>query len=347
MDGAGYRNRPLPHGVRVCHRHFYFARHAGKQRTLCYKCRYRSSAVAMTNQHKAYLLAAMTVLLWSTVASAFKLSLRHMDPIQLLFFANLVSVFALFAILLVQKKIHLLRAYSRRDLLKSALLGMLNPFLYYLVLFRAYDLLPAQEAQPLNYTWAITLTLLSIPLLKQRIAAAQLIAILISYLGVVIISTHGDPLSLRFSNGVGVALALGSTVIWALYWIYNTKNRKDPVTSLFLNFLFGLPLAFLAVVLTSEIRVEHMAGLVGAVYVGLFEMSVAFVLWLGALRLARTTASVANLIFFSPFLSLIFIHFLLGEEILTSTLVGLVFIVAGNVLQHLGNRSMRTAAVTD
>ncbi len=301
----------------------------------------------MTNQHKAYLFAAMTVLLWSTVASAFKLSLRYMDPIQLLFFANLVSVTTLFAILLIQKKLYLLRTYSRRDLMHSAMLGILNPFLYYLVLFKAYDLLPAQEAQPLNYTWAITLTLLSIPLLKQRIATRQFLAILISYLGVVIISTRGDLLSLRFSNATGVALALGSTVIWALYWIYNTKDQKDPVASLFLNFLFGLPFVSIALVVLSELRIEHTLGLVGAAYVGLFEMSIAFVLWLNALRLARTTASVANLIFFSPFLSLIFIHFLVGEKILASTLVGLMFIVAGNILQQFGKKPIQTAAVVD
>lgn len=301
----------------------------------------------MNNQYKAYLFAAMTVLLWSTVASAFKLSLRYMDPIQLLFFANLVSVTALFAILLIQKKLYLLRTYSRRQLLRSAVLGILNPFLYYLVLFKAYDLLPAQEAQPLNYTWAITLTLLSIPLLKQRIAIVQFVAILISYIGVVIIATHGDLLSLRFSNAAGVALALGSTVIWALYWIYNTKDQRDPVASLFLNFLFGLPLVFLAVLVLSEPRIEHTAGWLGAVYVGLFEMGIAFVLWLNALRLAHTTASVANLIFFSPFLSLIFIHFLVGEKILVSTLVGLVFIVGGNLLQQFGKQPVRTAAVAD
>lgn len=302
---------------------------------------------SMNNQSKAYLFAAMTVLLWSTVASAFKLSLRYMDPIQLLFFANVVSVATLLLMLIIQKKLYLLRTYSRRDLMRSAMLGFLNPFLYYLVLFEAYDLLPAQEAQPLNYTWAITLTLLSIPLLKQRITATQLFAILISYLGVVIISTHGDLLSLRFSNVLGVTLALGSTIIWALYWIYNTKDQKDPVASLFLNFLFGLPLVFLTVLAFSELRIEHAVGLVGVAYVGLFEMSIAFVLWLNALRLARTTASVANLIFFSPFLSLIFIHFLVGEKILASTLVGLVFIVAGNVLQRFGKKPSPATVNTD
>ncbi len=289
----------------------------------------------MDQQRKAYLYAAATVLLWSTVASAFKLSLRHFTPLQLLFYANIVSILVLAAVLIAQKKLPLLWQYSRRDLLRCAVLGALNPFLYYVVLFKAYDLLPAQEAQPLNYTWAITLAVLSIPLLKQRLGLWELVAIFISYFGVVVISTHGDVLSLRFSNTLGVALALGSTVIWALYWIYNTKDRNDPVASLLLNFVFGFPLVALATGLYSSPAGVSLPGLLGAAYVGVFEMGITFVLWLKALRLSASTAKVSTLIFFSPFLSLVFIHFLVGERILLSTIVGLAFIVAGNVLQQL------------
>jgi drug/metabolite transporter (DMT)-like permease len=79
-------------------------------------------------------------------------------------------------------------------------------------------------------------------------------------------------------------------------------------------------------------------GLLGAAYVGTFEMGLTFVLWLKALRLSRTTAQVGNLIFLSPLLSLVLIHFLVGEEIFPSTLVGLVLILAGNVIQGLAGR---------
>ncbi len=299
----------------------------------------------MDQQRKAYLYAAATVLLWSTVASAFKLSLRHLTPLQLLFYANIVSILVLGLVLIVQKKLPLLRQYSGRELARCAVLGVLNPFLYYVVLFKAYDLLPAQEAQPLNYTWAITLAILSIPLLKQRLGLKELAAIFVSYFGVVVISTHGDVLSLRFSNTLGVALALGSTVIWALYWIYNTKDKNDPVASLFLNFVFGFPLVALATGFYSSLAVDSVAGLLGAAYVGVFEMGITFVLWLKALRLSSSTAKVGTLIFFSPFLSLVFIHFLVGERILVSTILGLAFIVAGNVLQHLARPRLAAADI--
>ena len=291
----------------------------------------------MRDQHRAYLFGAATVLMWSTVASAFKLSLNHIDHIQLLLYSCMVSICVLSVILLIQGRFMIIFSYTRRQYLLSLWLGILNPFLYYLVLFKAYDLLPAQVAQPVNYTWALTLAFLSIPLLKQKIGLRVLIAGLICYCGVFIILTHGDIGNLTASDPTGVILALFSTVIWSLFWIYNTKDERDPAASLLLNFLFSLPFILISCLIFSDIRAVNIAGLVGAAYVGVFEMGFTFVLWLYALRLSENTAKVGYLIFLSPFLSLVFIHVLVGETIFSSTVVGLVLIVAGLVLQHYGS----------
>ncbi len=291
----------------------------------------------MINQRKAYLYALTTVLLWSTVATAFKLALAHLSPVELLFWAALVSTFVLGFILTVQGRFGQVFVCTRQQYLRSLILGALNPFLYYLVLFEAYDRLPAQEAQPLNYTWAITLAILSVPLLKQKIARSDFLAAFICYAGVVIISTHGDPLSMNFSDTLGVFLALFSTIIWALYWIYNTKETRDPVVALFLNFLFSLPLIAVWCAYTGSFTLT-LPGLLGAAYIGLFEMGITFVTWIMALKLSENTAKVGNLIFLSPFLSLVFIHFLLGEQILPSTYLGLVLIVTGLLVQARGRR---------
>ena len=261
-----------------------------------------------------------------------------MDPLQLLFYAVVFSTLTLLVILIAQNKTGQIAKMSIRQILKCGLPGILNPFLYYIVLFKAYDLLPAQEAQPLNYTWAITLSLLSIPLLGQKLNARELIAIFISYLGVVVISTHGNLLDIQFSSGLGVFLALFSTIIWALYWIYNTKSKADPLIGLFLNFCLGLPLVTAAMLIFSGPPPTELPAVLSAAYVGLFEMGITFALWLKALKLTEKTAKISNLIFLSPFLSLILIHFILAEEILPSTMFGLLFIVGGNIVQQTGKK---------
>ena len=62
-------------------------------------------------------------------------------------------------------------------------------------------------------------------------------------------------------------------------------------------------------------------------------MGFTFALWLGALKLADSAARVANLIFLAPFLSLVFIARVAGETIQPGTLVGLVLIVGGLLIQ--------------
>ncbi len=288
----------------------------------------------MPDQKKAYLYALLTVAIWSTVASAFKISLRYLDHVQLLFYSCLTSTLILGLLCLYFFGPCFWRLISLHNIKSSLLLGLLNPFLYYLVLFKAYDLLPAQEAQPLNYTWGITLALLSIPLLKQKITGIQILAIIISYSGTLVISTRGNILGLEFSNPLGVILALGSTIIWSLYWIYNTMDCLDPILKLFLNFCAGLIYISIFLPFVTTFGFEDIRGLYGAVYVGIFEMGITFVFWLIALRLSRTTAQVSNLIYLSPFMSLVFIHFLVGETILPSTIVGLILIMTGLIIQN-------------
>ncbi len=293
----------------------------------------------MDDQKKAYLYGLITVTLWSTVATAFKVSLRYMHPSQLVFYASLTSIAVLGLILLIQGKAGLVFSCSRAQYVLSLRQGMMNPFLYYLILFKAYDLLPAQVAQPLNYTWAITLAFLSIPLLRQQIGLRDITAGLICYCGVVIISTRGTLVDFLSFNTMGVGLALASTVIWSLYWIFNTKDDRDPVASLFLSFLMGLPFTFIACLFTSGLHPADVRGLLGAAYIGTFEMGITFVFWLNALKLSANTARVGNLIFLSPFLSLIFIHFIVGEHIYASTFTGLIFIVTGLMVQSYGSRN--------
>ncbi len=293
---------------------------------------------ASEDQTRAYVFAALTVLFWATVPTAFKLVLARMPPGELVLIASLVSLLVLAAVLAWRGELRALAAWSMADYARSALLGFLNPFAYYLILLHAYDRLPAQEAQPLNMIWPLVLTLFSLVILKQRIRGITLLAMVVSFSGALTIATRGDILGFRVSDGLGVGLAMGSAVIWAIYWNLGVRDRKKPVARLCVNFSFGVlfTTAYLFVVGTAG--VPGIVGLLGAGYIGLFEMGFAFVLWLKALQLSKTTAQVSNLIFVTPFLSLVLVHTVLGESLLPSTVAGLVLIVSGIILQRITER---------
>ena len=293
----------------------------------------------MKNQTKAYIYAGFTILFWGTSASAFKIGLRHVDYFQLLFIATLTALVFLFFVLLFQKRLNELRNQTRKEIQHSLFLGFLNPFLYYSVLFIAYSMLPAQVAQTLNFIWPITLVLLSIPILKQKLELKSIIALFISFLGVILISSQGKILNFEFSNPLGVILALSTSIVWALFWLYNIKDKREETIKLFLNFLFAMVFVFLSTMVFSDIKSISWQGILAGVYIGLFEMGITFVLWLKALKLAGRTDKIGNFIYLTPFCSLVFISIILKEKIFITTLFGLILIVSSIFIQQMKKKN--------
>lgn len=293
------------------------------------------------NEKRALLFAIASVLLWSTVATAFKLTLQQFSPIQMLTVASAVSAFALLVIAQRQGQLHRIVPTFKQRPFYFLLLGMINPLAYYLILFKAYALLPASQAQTINYSWAITLTLMAALFLGQKISRQDYIAAALCYLGVIVIATRGDLFALNFTSPFGVTLALLSTLLWSGYWILNTKNQADPVISVLLGFLIALPFCLILAAWEGlSWNSPNIQGWLSVIYVGLFEMGITFFLWLSALRLTRNTSRISNLIFISPFISLLLLSQIIGEEIHPTTLIGLVLIIAGLIIQQVKSKKI-------
>ena len=292
--------------------------------------------MTLLNMRKAYIYALGAVLCWSTVATAFKIALELVDIFQLLFVATSFATLILVSLGLFKfGVVELLECFYRHWKL-TLLAGLINPVVYYNLLFQAYDLLPAQVALSINYSWAIVLTLMAGVTLGQKVYRIDYLVAIVSYFGVVIIATQGDPRSLQGSNIVGVLIALSSTFAWAFYWILTIKDPRDPLKGLCLNFLVALPVTGVACYVFSDFEFSF-EGFLAASYVGTIEMALGFLLWSSALKFTASTSRISNLIFLSPFISLVFIRLFLEEDIKISTLFGLTLIVVGLVVQQLAH----------
>lgn len=289
----------------------------------------------MDKTRQSYIYAGLAILFWSTIPTAFKICLSGLAILPMLTIASVTSTLALFIIILSGKKTGLLKNNSRRDLINSALLGLINPFLYYLILLKAYQLLPAQVAQPLNMIWPIILVFLSVPVLKQKIESKSFVALFISFIGVYIISSQGNLFNPGHADIRGILLATGSSVFWAFYFILNVKDKRDEAVKLFLNFLAGSVYLIAALCITGKWpETIGFKGMASAVYIGLFEMGITFYFWLKALQMASTTDKISNLVYLAPFLSLIFVYFILHEPVFYTTPAGLLLIVSGIMIQN-------------
>ena len=290
---------------------------------------------------KPRILALTAVIFWSTAASAFKLTLRWMTPYQLVLLAAAVSMAVLWTMILFRKKRETNQHTTRSKLFKSAARGLLNPFLYYLILLEAYNELPAQIAMVINYLWPVVLMILSAPLLKQRITLKMAAASGISFCGIGVLALGGNPVGGQLSLSA-MGLALLSTLIWALFWILNIRAKGDTVKNLAESFVFG----FIYLVIYGAISGKiagicslDFQGVIGSVYIGLFEMGITFVIWQKALELSETTSEVGNLIYLTPFLALVFIGTAVGERIGMWTVAGLLLVISGIILQEISKRS--------
>jgi len=289
----------------------------------------------MNKTRQSYIFALLAILFWSTIPTAFKLCLSELEILPMLMIASVTSALVLFAIILFEGKTALLKQNSAKDLINSAMLGLINPFLYYLILLKAYQLLPAQIAQPLNMIWPIILVFLSVPVLKQKIAGNSFMALFISFLGVYVISSQGNIFNPGHADTMGVLLATGSSVFWAFYFILNVKDKRDEAVKLFLNFMFGSAYLAIAMIITGTWPENPgFRGSASAIYIGMFEMGITFFLWLKALQMAPTTDKISNLVYLAPFISLIFVHFILKEPVFYTTPAGLLLIVTGIMIQN-------------
>ncbi|HPS95786.1 MAG: DMT family transporter [Bacteroidales bacterium] len=294
----------------------------------------------MKNQSKALIMGGFVVFFWATVATAFKIALNEISNLQLLLIASSTALIVCFIELIRTKKLNLLgeSLLSKSTIFRGAWQGLMNPFIYYLILFKGYSLLPAQIAQPLNFSWQIVLMILMAIFLKQKLHFNQVIGVLVSFSGIIMLSLNNSADISGKLSVFGLGLIIASTIIWATYWLLKINEKQDSVIELFVSFLFGT-IYLVVVSLFTPMEVPPLKPLLAGIYAGMFEMGITFILWSKALKLATNRVTLTQLIYLSPLLSLLLIHFILGEKIGVLTVVGLFLIIGGILISNLKQKS--------
>ncbi|MCK5132956.1 MAG: DMT family transporter [Candidatus Sabulitectum sp.] len=283
------------------------------------------------SDRSAVVLAFVSVLCWSGAATAFKMALFYESPWLVVFSGSVIST-VIFGFTLAVGRTRICRS----DFLSGLYLGFLNPFLYYLVLLNAYNGLPAQIAMVVNYLWPVVLVLLSVPLLGQKLNVKGLAGILLSFAGVVFLALIGRN-SFEIPT-TPLLLAFASTFIWAVYWLLNTRNKGKTTAVLFTSFVFGSIYLLVYGIATGQEFSLHPGILPWIVYIGFLEMGFTYLMWNTALKWASSTATVSGMIFLTPFIALIFIGIVVGEKIAPSTVIGLMFVVGGILMEKYSRR---------
>jgi len=288
----------------------------------------------MLKSKLAYIYVSFTVLLWASVAAVGKLLLEGMTSLQLIFYSFALSSVGLFVIVLIQGKFKLLLSYTKKDHAKMFPMAVLGVYAYFLFLYGALSLVSAQEAFIVNYLWPLMVVIFGVIILKEKMNFRKFLAIILGFFGVYIVVTKGALLAFRFTNLRADILAIFGAVSYGIFSVLGKKYNFERYTSMLIYYFYGFILMVPTLFLFSEIMIPTFNQFIGLVWIGFFTSALAYVFWFKALEYGDT-AKMSNVVFLTPFISLVFIYFILGEEILASSIVGLIFILAGILIQSL------------
>lgn len=280
---------------------------------------------------KSYLLAAISILFWSTVATVTKLLMGSLSSMQVLCISALFAGLFWFAVNIVTGNIKKLKTYRVSDWLKTLCIGLPGTFLYYLLFYTGTDLMLASQAFIINYLWPIMSVVFACIILKEQVTVRKCIAIGMSFLGVVIV-TGGDLAHFNSDTLLGAGCCVLAAVSYGLFTALNTKSGYDKRLSMMIFYFESFLLTFGILSVQGNLPSPEPIQVLGMAYNGIFTMAIASTAWAIALE-SGNTAKISNLAYITPFLSLVWTAVFLKEQISISSVVGLIVIVLGIFIQ--------------
>ncbi len=288
----------------------------------------------------AYTNLALCILLWASIPVATKKILTELDNMQTLFYSTILSTLVLATLLIFQKKIKGFKQYNKSQFGTMFFLGFLGNYLYYILLYGALSKTTAQEGFILAYTWPMMVLVLSFLVLKDKITTQKIVGIFISFFGIVIITTNGNITAFNLTNLHGDILALSGAFVFALFSVLGKKYNFDKTISVFIYFLSALIAVIPTTLIFSRITFPSFNVWPWIIYNGAFVNGISYIFWFKALE-GGETHLVSNLLYLTPFISLIYISVFLGEKIIASAVVGIIVIVAGVLSQYVKIKDLK------
>lgn len=284
----------------------------------------------------AWLVLVATLLLWSgnwIVARAVR---AEVSP-AVATVGRLVVVLAILAPFAFQGLTTKLKALSRRDWQILAALGLAGGGPHLALQWLGLHYTTAASGILYLSTTPIFILLLSRPLLRERIRVAQWAGIAVSFCGVLLIATQGDPAALSFNRGDLMALA--SMAMWASYTVL-LRVRRDPLAVLELlvvvcafGVLFMLPWLAWEALGAGRMRLGF-EGLLAVLYSAIGSLLLAYAGWsyvVARLGAARAGVTLHLMPAFGVVLSMLF----LGEYPRGYHVAGIALILGGVGLSSL------------
>lgn len=268
-------------------------------------------------------------------------AVRSMSPFDLTFLRWVIAAVPLLVIAQLIEKPRwgaVIRAWPLLVLL--GVLGMLG---YNLLLYEALNFTSPAGAALINAANPATMALLAVLLTRERLSGRAVAGIVVSFAGVLLILSGGDPRTLlALDVNVGQALMIGAIIVFSLYSIWGRLLRSvPPITATAAQAVMVL-LVMSPFAIANGVQVPtEPEPLLALLYIGIFPSVGAYVLWNLALR--DTAPSVAGIFLNLVTVFTVLLGLLLGDAVPLVDLVGGAIVIVGVVLTSRAGARTRQA----
>lgn len=176
-------------------------------------------------------------------------------------------------------------------------------------------------------------------ILKEKLTSKKISAIVISFIGIIFIATQGNFSDICQVDFSGACCCLAGSVCYGLFCVLVKKCEYDEVLLLciayFVTMIFSGIMCFMNGTFTWVSSVE----IAGILWNGIVVHGAAYLWW--AIGLNRgDTAQISNMVYLTPFLSIIFGKIILNEDVTVWAFLGILLIAMGIVFQIIKKPSL-------
>jgi len=275
-----------------------------------------------------YLLLLATSLMWAGNIVISKTLVDHASPMTLTSLRWLIAVLSLIPIVWWKEKKIL---PPRKALLPLFLMGITGVVLFNIFQFLAVERTTASNVGLITTLNAISIAVFSAIFLKEKMTFLQMVAMLFSLFGVLLVLTKGNmELLLSFEINKGDLLMLLAVAVWGIYSICSkwATTKTSPMMATLYAGIFGL-IVLLPFNFSSFTVTNVDASFIKAIlYTGFISTVVCMVLWsIGVQKLGATSAGI--FMNFNPVFTALLAFIFLGETLTWIQMVGSCIVIIG------------------
>ncbi|HCU08777.1 MAG TPA: EamA family transporter [Clostridiales bacterium] len=283
--------------------------------------------------------ALITVIFWSLSYVLTRLALEYFSPFSIGFLRYFFASLALVIVAVSTK----MKLPHKSDLVWFIAAGALGFFLYMITFNMGLTTVTASTSSVVIATVPVMTALFALFFYKETLRSFQWIAILIEFIGVVVLTLMNG----AFSINIGLFWLFGAALSLSLYNLVQRKLTKAYTALQASTFSIFFGTLMLTLFLPGTLREMPSAPVMPYIHIaimGICSSAAAYVAWAKAFSKAKQTSQVSNYMFLTPFLTTLLGFLMAGEVPDRATVLGGGIILLGVLVFNFGGKLCRSGS---